>query len=255
MSVESALGLDPHLTDLLAEAWPRWTADHPDLARVPDPVRLREWLRVVPAVQSDPVLSGLVSLASVYAGDDTLAAQALAWAFLPAATHLAHRLNTLTDDIDELVAAELWTRVRTYPLARSRVSANLSRDLRKHVVKAHAQLRGSRSDTALAWLSESELIDRTLVREPSALDELVDVLDAACDRGSITPRDRQLLLTLVDAANDFPTRNRSGLGLLSDACAAEAAHRLGMSERTVKRHARLALDALTQDAAPCRRPA
>lgn len=232
----------------MSAAWPEWTSLRPELAAVPDPTQLRRWLPRASASEADPVLYGLAWLASVEAGRDELAAQVLAWALLPAATQLAFRLRTLTEEIDHLVACELWACVRTFPLSRRKVAANLSRDLRTRVLREHAEISGSGFDTVMAWVGESELMDRTLDCEPNAWDEVVDVLDEACERGAITPRDRQLLLSLVAVAHELPGPARGGLGLLGDRATREVARRLGMSERTVKRHARLALDALTHDA-------
>ncbi len=254
MSVESALGLDPRLPERIAAVWPAWTALRPDLILVDEPARLRVWLRQADRLEADAVLHGLVWLASTSGGRDTLAAQAVAWAFLPAATELAFRFRTLTDNIDHLVASELWACVRTFPLERRKVAANLVRGLRTRVVREHAASLGANREgrvvtTPVGWLDDGWLAPVSCEPEPTAFEELLDVLDWARDRGLITVRERELLLHLVDVAASKPAcAARSGLGLLSDEGVGEVARRLGVSRTTVKRHARRALDVLVEQA-------
>lgn len=254
MSVETALGLHPDLPARIGEVWPTWASLRPALGQVADPTLLRRWLRHAPHAEADSVLHALAWVASPSGGDDTLAAQALAWSFLPAASRLAFCLRTLTEDIDHLVASELWACIRTFPLARRKVAANLVRDLRSRVLREHALATGgARSANVVVipvdWTDDAWLADQAHAAAPTAAEELLDVLDWACDRGLITAQDRALLLHLVDvAANTVCFRSRTGFGLLSDASALEVGRRLGISGTTVKRNARRALDALASEA-------
>lgn len=252
MSVETALGLHPDLVERLRDVWDDWTKESPELALVADPATLRGWCRRATASDVDDVLYALVTLASTDTPDGTLATQALAWALLPGATQLAWQLRTLTDDVDHLVASELWACIRTFPLQRRKVAANMVRDLRKRVLAECALLgpmRAGRQGAPLVLVGDDLAWDQEPATEASAREELEDFLDWSCGRGSISRRDRQLVLELVDVARAAdPGRHRSGLGLMTDQNSQEVGRRLGMSETTVRRHARRVLDALTLDA-------
>ena len=136
MSVEVELGLGSNLESVIADTWASWAARRPELARVSDPRRLREWLQDADAAEADEVVYGLAWLASIEGGDDRDAARVLAWLLVPGASFLAWQLRTLTGEIDHVVAAELWVLVRTFPLHRRNVVRNLMWDLRANVLAA-----------------------------------------------------------------------------------------------------------------------
>jgi hypothetical protein len=113
---------------------------------------------------------------------------ALAWVLLPGACALAHRLHALSPRIDEVVAAQLWIEIRTFPWQRLRkVAANILANTRTGVLRecgVHSQLeRFDRTwstarpvdPTALFWtrLSAPDAALR------SAAEELFEVLDWA----------------------------------------------------------------------------
>jgi hypothetical protein len=60
-------------------------------------------------------LHALATLAAADGGNDVAAAAALACALMPGACILANRLRTLAVQIDQIVAAQLWVEVRTFP--------------------------------------------------------------------------------------------------------------------------------------------
>ena len=122
MSVQSELGLGVNLDAHIVEAWPCWAARQPALARVEDPRRLREWLRDADPAAADDVVYGIAWWASTEGGHDRNAALVLAWLLVPGAAFLARKLWTLTDEIDHMVAAELWLLVCTFPLHRRQVT-------------------------------------------------------------------------------------------------------------------------------------
>jgi hypothetical protein len=65
-------------------------------------------------------------------GDDLAAASVLAWALIACA--LAHRLHALSPNIDELVAAQLWLEVWSFPWHRlHKVAANILTNTRAAV--------------------------------------------------------------------------------------------------------------------------
>ncbi len=249
MSVTTELGLDPNLEGKISQAWPAWTRRRPELAVVTDPSRLRGWLRGADPQQADRVVYGLAWLASVEGGDDHDAAQALAWLLIPGASFLALKLESLSDDIDQVIAGHAWELVRTFPLGRRKVIRNLMWDLRSEVLAAcEAPSTLRRRDRT--WYSTSITVDDEaiaalpLVEEPSALEELEDVLDWACEHDVIASADRQLLLMLVEASQCGSLRRIADHGLLGNEATAEVAALLGVCERTVRRRARKSLHAL-----------
>lgn len=243
MSVQSKLGFGPTLDPAIVDSWNRWVEQRPALAAVPDPRQLRAWVAQVDPEVADAAVHALAWLASVEGGDDLDAAQALAWLLIPGASFVARQLQTLTPTIDHVVASELWIRVRTFPLHRRKVIANLMADLRRRVLEtceAPATLR--RTDPT--WFAtgaslESEAIQsRPVEHTPTALEELVDVLDWACAHRVIRAGDRQLLLWLVEATRDLGVRISDSHGLLATEATAQIAARLGVCERTVRRRVR-----------------
>jgi hypothetical protein len=180
----------------------------------------------------------------------------LAWALLPGACALAHRLHGLSPRIDELVAAQLWLEVRSFPWGRlRRVAANILANTRAGVLgECGAWSQARRADKA--W-TNTQLVDPSasfwnrytagLDAVPSAAEELLGLLDSACAAKIITHADRSLLLWLVEAADRCGiTRNgRGNAGLMSNAASAQVALHAGLSPITVRRRARRIIDALT----------
>ena len=82
--------------------------------------------------------------------------------------------------------------------------------------------------------------------EPSATEELLELLTWACDHKVISPADRYLLLCLVEEADRVETRRlaRGYGGLLSNEVSSRVAPRIGVSEATVRRHGSRSMRAL-----------
>ena len=130
MSVATQLGLSDPNQDLLAQArqqWPTWCRHYPGLAVVEDLLDLPPWLKEAEKSQADDVLHTLAKIGSPRGGDNVVAAGALAWLLLPGACLVAHRLRSLTNRIDEIVAAQLWLEVRGFPWERLHKVAVLPR--------------------------------------------------------------------------------------------------------------------------------
>jgi len=184
----------------------------------------------------------------------------LAWLLVPGASFTARRLQSLSRDIDHLVASELWVLVRTFPLQRRKVVANLMRDLRSRVLEAcDAPSTLRRTDpTWFATVTSTEAASHLSVLdevEPTAWEELVDLLDWACRQRMILASDRLMLLLLVEASQDLNVRIATSHGLLSNEATAEVAALLGVCERTVRRRARRTIAAVTAAAPNYRRVA
>jgi hypothetical protein len=187
--------------------------------------------------------------------------------------------------IDELVASQLWIEVRTFKWRRLRkVAANILINTRVGVLRevgdffyvsradrtwANTTLVESFSAGDLndgdgaAWSATemptervaSALFHRTDIladhtgpehQEPSATEELLELLAWACDNQVISPADRYLLLCLVEEADRVETRNmaRGYGGLLSNEVSSRVAPRVGVSEATVRRHGSRSMRAL-----------
>jgi hypothetical protein len=212
-------------------------------------------LRAAQPAAADEVLHALVTLASPYGNDDASAAALVAWALVPGASVLAQRLRTLSPRIDEVVAAQLWIEIRTFPWQRLRkVAANILANTRTGVLReygAHRQIE--RVDRT--W-SSTRLVDPTAVfwtrvcaqddASQAAGHELAEALEWARALNVISDFDRSLLLGLAEAADSFgPARTGRGrCGLMANDLSAEVADRLGISPITVRRRARKAISAL-----------
>jgi hypothetical protein len=260
MSVAGQLGLEDsgELLALAGHRWPGWLDQDSRLGAAGDLQALRGWLRRAGPDEADEVLHALATLASVSGGDDVAAAGVVAWALLPGACSLAHRLRSVSARIDEVVAAQLWLEIRTFCWRRrGRVAANILMNTRAGVLRecgVHSQLR--RSDPV--W-SRTRPVDpdggfwagyaaRNTGPEATAAEELLEVLEWACDQKVITRDDRTLLLCLVAAADREGTTRvgRGGGGLMANDVSAAVAAEQGISAVTVRRRARRSLRALTQ---------
>lgn len=192
--------------------------------------------------------------------------------------------------IDELVASQLWIEVRTFPWRRLRkVAANILMNTRVGVLREVGDFFCvSRADrtwantTLVESLPSGDLVDvagggawsagemptgRVLGAlfhrpeiladksgpdhdEPSATEELLELLAWACERRVISDADRYLLLCLVEEADRVETRNltRGYGGLIGNELSSRVAPRVGVSEATVRRHASRSMRALAEAA-------
>jgi len=141
------------------------------------------------------------------------------------------------------------------------VVANLMRDLRSRVLEA-CEVPSTLRRTDPTWFatvvsieaaSHLSVLDEG--EEPTAWEELVDVLDWACSHELILASDRLMLLLLVEASQDLHVRIATSHGLLSNEATAEVAALLGVCERTVRRRTRRTIAAVTAAAPTYRRVA
>lgn len=188
--------------------------------------------------------------------------------------------------IDELVASQLWIEVRTFKWRRLRkVAANILINTRVGVLRevgsffyvsradrswantvlvgslASGDLTGVDGGAGFAAEMRSERVVGALFHrpeiladagpeqeEPSAAEELLELLAWACDRKVISPADGHLLLCLVEEADQVETRRlaRGYGGLLSNEVSSRVAPRIGVSEATVRRHGSRSMRALAE---------
>lgn len=269
MSVATQLGLADPEGDLLGQArtmWPTWCAHNPCLNVVDDLLDLPPWLRAADPEAGDSVLRRLAELASPTAGDDVVAAGALAWLLLPGACLMAHRLRSLTSRIDEVVAAQLWLEIRSFPWQRQRkVAANIVMNTRRGVLRELGVGQSAR-EADPTWARSLQCDPDSPVwavmesrQEPQSRSaaELADVLAWALERSVIDETDRDLLLTLAEVADraGVSHNGRGRSGLCSHTVATTVASLLGVSPITIRRRATAALSALAEVVAAAEIPA
>jgi len=259
MSVADQLGLRDETSELLTLAdhrWDHWAIAHPALTHCCGVRDLRSWLRGADKAEADEALHALATLAAADGGDDIAAAAALAWALMPGACTLANRMRTLDWHIDEIVAAQLWVEVRTFPWRRLRkVAANVLMNTRTGVLRdCSAKSQLERTDPT--W-SRTSPVDpygtfwgghaSTHCERPiHPGQELLELLEWGCDNKVITDDDRALLLCLVEAADRTATRRlgRGTGGLMANDVSKVVAQQWGIAPSTVRRRARRSVDAL-----------
>lgn len=256
--VARQLGLEGLNSELLLEAtarWPGWATGDERLRAVDGLEGLRPWLRVAEPGPADRVLQALARLASPSGGDSVPAAGALAWVLLPGACSVARRLQSLSPRIDELVAAQLWLEVRTFPWQRlGKVAANVLANVRAAVMlDCGVSSQMQRSDRT--WSRTQSLDPRgfawTAVPAPptvaSAEEELASLLVWACESKVISEEDRSLLLCLAATADGTsPATRRRRSGLMGDRVSAVVGEAFGVSSVTVRRRARRTMAALNE---------
>ncbi|WKN46677.1 hypothetical protein [Nocardioides sp. Arc9.136] len=178
--------------------------------------------------------------------------------------------------VDELVASQLWIEVRTFKWRRlQKVAANILINTRVGVLREvgdffyvsradrtwanttlvesfsagdltsadggagySAEMSTERAAGALFHRPEILADAGPEHEEPTATEELLELLAWACDHEVISPADRYLLLCLVEEADRVQTRRlaRGYGGLLSNEVSSRVAPRIGVSEATVRRH-------------------
>ena len=255
-----------HPMDHLGVSWPqlcarvetgqmlsRWAAAEPALAGyerldvVADEVHDRS-----NTGRADVVLAALLRLAATDGGDDEVAASTVAWLLAPGARSLAVRLGDMASDVDAVVMSCLWLRIRTFPWRRRRrgYAKGVLLDTRKDVL---AELTGRRP---VAVDRRTVSTDPTLLaavagsgeESPSAMRELVDVLDWARAAAVVSGEDVVLLLQLVAAAEDASAVG-GGAGV-HGCCSYDVAGRVaqvyGVSMKTVLRRRDRVLSKLRQ---------
>ena len=267
MSVADQLGLDDLDGELLGAAralWPGWVEEMPVLGVAASLAQLRPWLQTADPVNADRVLHGLARLGSPSGGGSVPASGVLAWALLPGACTLARRLDTMSPRIDELVAAQLWIEVRTFPWQRlTKVSSNIVMNTRSRVLRdlgTFHQLSKSDRTWSLTVVADphSPVWEgqygsgptggaTPVQQDPTAADELLELLEWACRDDVISEIDRSLLLALLDVADRSTSRRlrRGRGGLMGNDVSELVAEQWGIGSSTVRRRARHAVLALT----------
>jgi hypothetical protein len=220
--------------------------------------------------RADELLGGLVRLAAADGGDDEDAAMVVAHLLDNGTRKLALQLRDLSDDIDELLAGELWLQIRTFPWRRRRraYAKSLLLDTRLAVL---AEVRPYRTrdrqtrviliDPVACWTDDeparepaSSPTGRTGVLDRAHVEAhdqdsstLLDVLEWARRSGVIDRAEAALLLELVVAADEVglaERRRSAGRSVNQRAEIAAVAARHGVHAKTIWRRRARALGAL-----------
>jgi hypothetical protein len=234
--------------------WSSWAATETVLAAVKG---LDEVVAIVEdrgdPVRADALLAALVRLGAVDGGNDHDAAQAVALLLTNGAGRLARQLSSLSDDIEEMVAGQVWLQIREFPSRRLRraISQNILMDARRALLrdlgvdtsKRHRRFEVILVDTTAVGAVTNGSSDAVINQNPAAaLDDeptLLAVLQWATGKGVVTDHDATILLELASIEVAGTVR-----GLNSGAEIRAVAARHGVNEKTVRRRRDRALRSL-----------
>ena len=253
MNVATHLGvadLDSEVLVVARNRWPEWQRDHNALRPIDELAELPGWLRAADRASADRVMLAFAQLSSPHGGDDTVATGVLTWVLVPGAVVLAFRLSAFSRRIDEILAAQLWLEARTFPWQHGhKVAANILMNTRRRVLRDLGVGEASAAKVVLlpptADVWAEALSDAGRV-EPTAEDELAEILTIARRQGVLGEDDIDLLLSLAGAADAAkPARSGRGhAGLMAPAASDVVAVARGVSSRTVRRRALHSVTAL-----------
>lgn len=191
MTVQQALGLEAGGATLqrLETLWPAWAEADPRLA-VTTFDRLQDFEANGERNQKRALRLALASMATVEGDDDVDAAAALAWLLLPGVVIMKNRLHEWvkhtcpswgrdTEQLDALVASELWIAIREFPadrlpnvrgniLARTKYACRLQLGDRQQLHRAHSSWSqtfvlgdGTDIEDALGEVFEDDTVETT----------------------------------------------------------------------------------------------
>lgn len=253
MNVENYLGLgEIDGAGLLGQArdrWGVWEEDFPILRHMGGPADLRPWLRTKPD-QGPETLLALASLGAVDGWDDPVAAAVLAWTLLPGANALSFRLRDLGADVPTLVAGHLWIATRTFSwrtaksVATGILTATRRAVLAEAVPNRQVHLCGDGLEQVVAGVGVG--MESTAPHgEPTAAEELLDVLQWAQSARVLSGRDLQLLVSLLQVAATLPDGRRGHRqGLLTRQACYLVAEEFGVGPHTVRRRVSASVETL-----------
>lgn len=255
MSVAKCLGVDdldaPSMRELRA-GWPQWRRMSSDLPDVADLKDLPRWMQDAEPTQRHQVLTALRRIAE----GDRRAFVALAWLLMPGAARVAGRITRLADEIDAVVAGQLWVQVCEHDPADERYVAKriLDRVYRESMAELGVGDLAKRHDVAWAMAVLIDPFHESIPAGPAddvvaRREVLADLLGRGIDSGKLAESDRDLLLDLAHVAEQIDApgrRGRGGLMTPSVTQLVEEAH--GMSSRSIRRHAVGAIKAMREEA-------
>ena len=196
-------------------------------------------------------------------GNEAAATATLVWLLLPGAGSMAGRLKRevpeLREEIDQLVAGQVWIEARTLRINWQRptscaatVLRNAERRIRLEVGIHERSDRTRHRPVFIGVGSECVTVPARVLEVPSGVQvtakvELRDLLDAAVGSRELSIVDAQLLLEVAQQADEVSTgRNGRIDGLMSEAVCVAVAQRRGCSPRSVRRRTHVALAKLRE---------
>ena len=250
VSVADRLGLQDLEGALIGEAraaWRRWVNERLVDGVVDDLVELPAWALASPD-EAKAVLDVLASMTEREPGAIT----ALVWVLLPGAEKIARRLRDMSDDIDGLVASQLWVEASAaYRLTTPNIAgAVVGQTQREVLADLGAGVLAVRRDRMMATaVGDLDLLDELACTEPD-IDPgpiLAELFHVGHEEAAINGLDYWLLWALAaeaDRQNVPAHRGRMGLTApaVVDAVAAEA----NLAPRSLRKRAARALDRLIE---------
>lgn len=176
---------------------------------------------------------------------------------MPGAARVAGRIRRLADEIDEVVAGQLWIQVCDHDPGDDTYVAKkiLDRVYRESMAELGVGDLARRRDEAWAMTVLVEAFDESIPAGPAdhevARGEvLADLLQRGIDSGRLVESDRDLLLDLAHAAEqiDAPARRGRG-GLMTPSVTQLVEETHAMSSRSIRRNAADAIKAIQHEAA------
>ncbi|WP_310961747.1 hypothetical protein [Nocardioides terrisoli] len=228
-------------------AWRHWVTQRLVDDVVDDLVDLPGWALASPD-EAKAVLGALASMTE----SEPDAITALVWALLPGAEKVARRLRDMSDDIDGLVASQLWIEaVAAYRLTTPNIAgAIVGQTQREVLADLGAGDLAVRRDRAMAQVvGDPDVLDEMacieLEDDPGPV--LVEVFHVGQEEAAINGFDYWLLWALAaeaDRQNAPARRGRTGLvaPTVVEAVAAEA----NLAPRSLRKRAARALDRLIE---------
>jgi hypothetical protein len=248
MSSMQHLGLTwPALAERVERSgrWPLWVSAEPSLASVAglEEVASTAGDRARPEL-ADELLAALVRLGAADGGNDQDAAGAAALLLAKGADRLAGQLRNLSDDIDQLVAGQVWLQIREFPWRRRRraIAANILMDARRALLRdLGVDTRGCARGVVVILVDTTTDGVATSGGTPALADHggdagpadeltLVSVLEWATRNGVVTASDAAILLELASCEVAGTVRGVSSAEEINT-----VATRRGVNEKTVRR--------------------
>lgn len=250
MSVAGCLGLvdcDGALMCEARKAWRRWARERPEVAVVEDLVDLPEWALAAPN-DANAVLGVLAFMTEF----EPEAITALVWALLPGAEKVARQVSDLSDDIDALVASQLWVEASAaYRLTTPNIAGAIVGQTRREVLAdlgvGDFARRRDRAMTCATGdpelLNEIPCVERDL--DPGPV--LTELFQTGLEEGAINGLDYWLLWALAaEADRQNVPAHRGRLGLTAPAVVEAVAAEANLAPRSLRKRAARALDRLIE---------
>jgi hypothetical protein len=250
VSVADRLGLQNLEGALMGDAraaWRRWVTERIVDGVVDDLVDLPAWALTSPD-EAKAVLGVLASMTE----NEPDAITALVWALLPGAEKVARRLRDLSDDIDGLVASQLWIEASAaYRLTKSNIAGAIVGQTQREVLAdlGVGDLAMRRDRTMAIAIGGSELIDDLACTEPE-IDPgpiLAELFHVGQEEAAINGLDYWLLWALAaEADRQSATAHRGRMGLTAPAVVEAVAAEANLAPRSLRKRAARALDRLVE---------